>query len=67
MASVLPKQANTRPSHAADNAVRTIEYAMQELVSAGVSTGDIANSGAFLSNDAALVTALQTSLTARTS
>lgn len=69
MASVLPKQANTRSSnqHPADNAVRAIEYAMQELVSSGATTGDVADAGSLLSNDSSLITAIQTSLTARTS
>lgn len=67
MPSVNAKQSNLRPSHKADNAVRAIEYAMQELVSSGVSTSDVANSFSYLSNDNALSTAVQASLTARTS
>ncbi len=69
MPSVLPKLANTFPSstHPADNAVRAIEYAMQELVSSGVTTVQVAEAGGRLSNDSSLITAIQTSLTARTS
>lgn len=67
--SVLPKQGNTRAPSAlypADNPIRTIEYAMQELISSGAQASDVANSGAYLSNDTALITAIQASLAART-
>jgi|HubBroStandDraft_6_1064221.scaffolds.fasta_scaffold53891_5 hypothetical protein len=69
MPSVLPKQANTLPTstHPADNAVRAIEYAMQELVSSDATTDQVAEAGSRLSNDSSLITAIQTSLTARTS
>ena len=69
MPSVLPKQANTFPSstHPADNAIRTIEYAMQELVSSGATADQVTEAASRLTNDSALITAVQTSLTARTS
>lgn len=67
MASVAPKLTASRPSHPVDNPIRTIEYAMQELVSLGASSGDVDASASYVTNDADLVTAIKASLSARTS
>lgn len=49
--------ANVRSLHKADNALRAIEYAMQELVSCRATSDDLADSASVMTSDTALVAA----------
>ena len=49
----------------ADEPIRSIEYAMQQLVNSGATASDIDKSGAYATNDSALIAAIKTSLAAR--
>lgn len=51
-------------SNKADNALRSIEFAIQELIAAGVTASTVTTRMPHFTNDSALVTAIAASVTA---